>query len=182
MDHDAPGLPPSWGWCVATVRAVDDTCQRARHAEIIDVGLIESKLTRGAYPPTRRRSRAGLIEISRELKFLARRLKLGHLLDNLPGRLAPARSKRLPHHDFLERCCRPDEVARPRPQIRITAGQSSGFGEAGPLRPDSTVLRIIGLTDKRSFPKEFLGASPDCPASIRCSWRGESIDVLDAPM
>ncbi len=40
-----------------------------------------------------------------------RRLELGQLLDTLPERLAPARSNRLPHHDFLEMLFA-DEVAR----------------------------------------------------------------------
>jgi hypothetical protein len=40
------------------------------------------------------------IEVSRELKDLMRRLKLGKLLDTLPERLALAATQHLPHQDF----------------------------------------------------------------------------------
>ncbi|MCA1835184.1 MAG: ATP-binding protein [Actinobacteria bacterium] len=51
------------------------------------------------------------IEVSRELKDLMRRLKLGKLLDTLPERLALAATQHLPHHDFLEMLFA-DEVTR----------------------------------------------------------------------
>ena len=49
--------------------------------------------------------------IEADLKSTLKRLKLGRLLDTLPGRLALARQQKLPHQDFLLMVLR-DEVER----------------------------------------------------------------------
>lgn len=40
--------------------------------------------------------------VSNELKALLRAVKLGRCLDTLPERLALAKQRNLPHHEFLE--------------------------------------------------------------------------------
>jgi DNA replication protein DnaC len=61
------------------------------------------------------------IEVSRELKDLMRRLKLGKLLDTLPERLALAATQHLPHHDFLEMLFADEVTRRDRQATQLRA-------------------------------------------------------------
>lgn len=61
------------------------------------------------------------IEVSRELKDLMRRLKLGKLLDTLPERLALAAAQHLPHHDFLEMLFADEVTRRDRQATQLRA-------------------------------------------------------------
>jgi len=69
------------------------------------------------------------IEVSRELKDLMRRLKLGKLLDTLPERLALAAAQHLPHHDFLEMLFA-DEVTRRDRQATLLRARAAHLDPA----------------------------------------------------
>ncbi|MBV9649746.1 MAG: ATP-binding protein [Pseudonocardiales bacterium] len=64
---------------------------------------------------------AKCIEVSRDLKDLMRRLKLGKLLDTLPERLALAAAQHLPHHDFLEMLFADEVTRRDRQATQLRA-------------------------------------------------------------